>query len=73
MAVVAAAGNRFGPMGEATTTTGCETPRRETHIGCVVGRPAPTARPAELPASGQGALGERLASTASRGRCVARP
>ena len=71
MGVVAVAGSRFGLMGEASTATGCETPRCDTHFGCVVGRHAPTARPA-LPASDHGALGESLASTASRGSRVGR-
>ena len=70
MGVVAGAGSRFGLMGDASTARGCETPRRETHFGCVVGRHAPIAGFAELPSWGHGALGERLASTASRGRRV---
>jgi hypothetical protein len=72
MAVVAAAGSGFGLMGEASTATGSETPGRETQFGRWLNRHAPTARAAKSPASGHGALGERLASTASRGRCVGR-
>ena len=72
MAVVAAAGRRVGLMGEASTATGNETPRGETHVECVLGRGAGTADFAELASWGHGALGERLASTASSGRRVAR-
>jgi len=68
MAVVAAAGSR----GDASTATDSETAGRETHFGCWLSRPTPTAGFAELPSWGHGALGERLASTASRGRRVGR-
>ena len=43
-----------------------------THFGRWLSRHRPTADFAELVLSGHGALGERLASTASRGRRVAR-
>jgi hypothetical protein len=72
MAVVAAAGSVFGLMDEAITGTGSERPGRETQFGRWLSRHAPTARPARLPGRGHGALGERLASTASRGSRVGR-
>jgi hypothetical protein len=67
-AVVAAAGRR----GDASTATDGETAGRETHSGCWLTRPTPAGGLAELASWGHGATGERLASTASRGRGVER-
>ena len=72
MAVVAGAGRRFRLMGGASWATDSETPGRETHFGCWLSRPTATAGWRELLSCGHGALGERLASTASRGRRVGR-
>jgi hypothetical protein len=72
MAVVAGAGRRFRPMGGASWAAESETAGRETHFGCWLIRLTPTAGWSELLSCGHGALGERLASTASRGRRVGR-
>jgi hypothetical protein len=69
---VAAAGSGLRLMDGSSRATDSETAGRETHFGCWLSGPTPTAGFTELPSWGHGALGERLASTASRGRRVGR-